>query len=49
MKVAIDSFSLPIVKYLVSKGYPITGDLIEYAKQKKYVEIADFLKSMISK
>jgi hypothetical protein len=43
MKVAVNSFSLPVVKYLVSKSYPVTPEIIEYAKQKKYTEIVDFL------
>ncbi len=47
MKVAVNSFSLPVVKYLVSKGYHVTEDLIEEAKQKKYTEIVDFLKSKL--
>lgn len=47
MKVAVDSFSLPVVKYLYGKGYPITHGIIEEAKKKGYTQIVDFLTSKV--
>ena len=45
MKVAVNSFSLPVVKYLVGRGYPVTSEIIEEAKKKGYIQIVDFLKT----
>ena len=47
MKVAVNSFSLPVVKYLYGKGYPLSKELIEEAKKNKYTEIADFLQTKL--